>query len=126
MGGYNAFSPYLFALLIHRVDRMSCRNVLKNILKNRGVNARVLYLAIYYQPDAEWGFVIYKASSITSVDQFDGKIVVMPATNALVATLLPRAEFVNLLMIDSWIRYGQSRDSISMPWWLRWMPVMAR
>ncbi len=105
---------------------MSYRNVLRNIIKNRGVYVRVLYLAIYYQPDAEWGFVICKDSSITSVDQFDGKIVVMPVTNALVATLLPRAEFINLLMIDSWIRYAQNRASISMPWWLRWMPVVAR
>ncbi len=56
--------------------------------------------------------VVRHDSLITSVEQLDGKIVAMPAPNALAASLLPRAEFANVLMIEPVIRYVRSHDSV--------------
>jgi len=55
--------------------------------------------------------VVRKDSPITSVDQLDGRVVAMPAPNAL-AALLPRAEFANVFKIEPVIRYVRSHDSV--------------
>jgi len=56
--------------------------------------------------------VVRKDSPITLVDQLDGRVIAMPAPNALAAALLPRAEFANAFKIEPVIRYVRSHDSV--------------
>jgi len=56
--------------------------------------------------------VVRKDSSITDIKQIDGKKVVMPAPNALGASLLPRAEFATKFNIKPKISYVRSHDSV--------------
>lgn len=56
--------------------------------------------------------VVHKDSAITDIKQIDGKKVVMPAPNALGASLLPRAEFAMKFNIKPDIKYVRSHDSV--------------
>lgn len=56
--------------------------------------------------------VVRKDSSITDVKQIDGKKIVMPAPNAMGASLLPRAEFALKFKIKPVISYVHSHDSV--------------
>lgn len=56
--------------------------------------------------------VVRKDSPISDITQIDGKKVVMPAPNALGASLLPRSEFSNKFHIKPEISYVRSHDSV--------------
>ena len=56
--------------------------------------------------------VVHKDSTFTDIKQIDGKKVVMPAPNAMGASLLPRAEFATKFNIKPKISYVRSHDSV--------------
>lgn len=56
--------------------------------------------------------VVRKDNPITNVKQLDGKLIAMPAPNALGAALLPRAEFATIYHINPKYKYVKSHDSV--------------
>ncbi len=56
--------------------------------------------------------VVKKDSPITSVEQLDGKIVALPAPNALGAALIPRTEFATKFKIEPEYKYVKSHTSV--------------
>ena len=56
--------------------------------------------------------VVPRDSPITRVEQLDGKVVAFPAPNALGASLIPRADFMNVFGISVIPRYVQSHSSV--------------
>ncbi|WP_299874773.1 phosphate/phosphite/phosphonate ABC transporter substrate-binding protein [uncultured Cocleimonas sp.] len=56
--------------------------------------------------------VVKKDSPITDVKQLDGKVVALPAPNALGAALIPRTEFATKFMIKPEYKYVKSHSSV--------------
>ncbi|UCC55453.1 MAG: phosphate/phosphite/phosphonate ABC transporter substrate-binding protein [Gammaproteobacteria bacterium] len=56
--------------------------------------------------------VVPNDSPITRVEELDGKVVAFPAPNALGASLIPRADFINVFGISIVPRYVQSHSSV--------------
>ena len=56
--------------------------------------------------------VVKKDSPITSVEQLDGKMIALPAPNALGAALIPRTEFATKFKIKPEYKYVKSHTSV--------------